>query len=56
MMTMPDAYDVAVAERLASLERLLSASGRLVERCLHELARERGTSVEVERLKLTGGT
>ena len=57
----PDAYDIAVAERIASLERQVSAAVRraeeaeaLADRCVTEIAVRDGTTVEETRFRMTG--
>ena len=61
MMTMPDAYDRAVAQRIQSLESQLSAAVRraetaeaLADRCVTEIAVRDGTTVEETRFRMTG--
>ena len=54
MTAMADAFDRAVQERIAALERSLSAADRLVERLLADLAIARGVPESVIWLGLTG--
>ena len=61
MMTMPDAYDRAVAQRIQSLESQLSAAVRraetaeaLTDRCIADLAVRDGVSTEEMRFRMTG--